>query len=75
MAIHVTFDLDEAVFVLEQLQRHLQIVENELVHTDSHRMQHDLASDLERLRRMASRLERVIAEEREGARVSAPLAP
>lgn len=73
IALNLTHD--EAVFLVEQLRRHLQNVENELVHTDVHRMQHELAMELERLRALEARLEASISVERERLRASVPFAP
>jgi hypothetical protein len=65
---------DDALFLSEQLRRHLQTVDNELVHTDSHRMQHELAADLERLRAIEDRLREALSEEGERS-ASAFVAP
>jgi hypothetical protein len=54
---------DEALFLTQQLRRHEQTVENELVHTDAHRMQHELARDLDDLRSLEERLLRAVADE------------
>jgi hypothetical protein len=55
----VTLELnaDEARFLLEQMKIHRRHVEEELAHTDARSMQADLASDLERLDRMRTRIE------------------
>jgi len=66
IALQVTHD--EAAFLAEQLRRHAQTVENELVHTDKHSMQHELARDLERLRLVSDRLDVLISQEMASAR-------
>ena len=47
----ISFELedDDASFLLDQLAIHHDRVENELVHTDKHSMQRELAEDLRRL--------------------------
>lgn len=55
---------DEAAFLEAQLQRHVEHVENELVHTDHRRMQRELASDLAKVRELLERLGRASREDR-----------
>ena len=47
----------EAQLLRTHLARHVQHVENELVHTDKHELQHSLASELEKLRALLQRLD------------------
>jgi hypothetical protein len=76
-AIVITLALpaEDASFLAQQLGRQLETIENELVHTDVHRMQQELAHDLERLRTIRDGLTSAIADEREEVRSSTPLAP
>ena len=53
--MQVEFSPDEIQFLRAQLARHLEIVENELVHTDAIRMQRELADDAKRLRQLLER--------------------
>jgi tRNA isopentenyl-2-thiomethyl-A-37 hydroxylase MiaE len=63
---------EDAGFLRGQLEQQLGHVENELVHTDQHQMQHELARDLERLRAMVARLKSATDEERVRAPVVVP---
>jgi hypothetical protein len=65
--ISLQLNYDEAMFLSSQLERHLSKVESELVHTDSHAMQHDLARDLDRLRVLHARLSQAIGSTYEAA--------
>lgn len=47
---------EDGAFLLEQLAIHRARVENELVHTDKHNLQHELARDLNRLDNMRDAL-------------------
>lgn len=47
---------DDARFLGAQLARHASEIEDELVHTDERGLQHALAADLERLRRIQGRI-------------------
>jgi len=48
---------EDARFLKDQLTRHAARVEDELVHTDKHELQHALARDAQRLRQILGRLE------------------
>jgi hypothetical protein len=52
---------EEARFLDRQLVRHLEHMENELVHTDKQQMQHDLARDVERMRAIRNRVAAIAA--------------
>ncbi len=52
---------DDAAFLAEQLASRVRHVENELVHTDKHEMQTEIARDLERLERLHARLAHAVA--------------
>lgn len=60
----VTLQLSEedARFLCGQLDQQLAHVESELVHTDKHEMQHELARDLERLHHVLAKLRRAVEE-------------
>jgi polyhydroxyalkanoate synthesis regulator phasin len=48
---------EEARFLDAHLVRHIKSVEDELVHTDRHEMQHELAREVSALRALHERLE------------------
>lgn len=50
------FDREECRTLEAALKRQLQWLESELVHTDKHELQRELAVDLERVRTLAVRL-------------------
>lgn len=52
--------LEEARFLRKHLIRHIQEVDNELVHTDSRRLQHELAEDEAHLKNIERQLARLI---------------
>ena len=61
----------EADFLKTQLAHHVARVEDALVHTDKHELQHLLAQDLEKLMAITERLARLVAtSEGEGKGVS-----
>jgi hypothetical protein len=47
---------DDARFLHQVLERHLQEMENELVHTDKRDMQREIAADTRRLRALLDRI-------------------
>lgn len=47
---------DDARFLHQVLARHLQEMENELVHTDKREMQREIAADTRRLRELLGRI-------------------
>jgi hypothetical protein len=51
--------LDEARLLRTQLQRRIAELDGELVRTDKHELQHALALDIEKLRAVAARLEKL----------------
>ena len=65
--ISLHLSTEEAIFLAAQLERHLTTVEGELVHTDAHTMQQELAMDLDRLHAVAARLRHAIATARQEA--------
>jgi hypothetical protein len=54
-------DRDECKMLEIALDREIQWLESELVHTDKHDLQRALATDLERVRALAARLGDAIA--------------
>ena len=50
------FDREECRTLEAALKRQVQWLEGELVHTDKHELQRELAVDLERLRALTARL-------------------
>ena len=60
---HVTLELsvDDARFLSEELQRHINTRDLELVHTDAHSLQHAIAKDVARLNAIHQRLTQVLA--------------
>ncbi|MBX3199553.1 MAG: hypothetical protein KF850_36525 [Labilithrix sp.] len=57
--ITLQLSLDDARFLCGQLGRHLERVDDELVHTDKREMQRELARDVARLRAVLRQLESV----------------
>jgi hypothetical protein len=47
---------EEARFLNNQLVRHLEAMENELVHTDKHQLQREIARDVEKMKVIHERL-------------------
>jgi hypothetical protein len=47
---------DDVQFLRQHLTRHLEEVENELVHTDARKMQRDIAADARRLRSILDKI-------------------
>jgi hypothetical protein len=68
--INLQLSVDEATFLSAQLRRQLQTVENELIHTDVHKMQHELSLDLSRLREIDESLAHAIASHAPPARAT-----
>jgi hypothetical protein len=52
--------LEEARFLSSHLARHIDQVDAELVHTDSRALQREIVQDLDHLRAIARKLERLI---------------
>lgn len=52
--------VEEAMFLKAQLTRHLGELDDELIHTDAHALQHELARDGRRLRALEERLAKLI---------------
>jgi hypothetical protein len=61
MTINLALSPDDARFLREHLQRHIRQVDDELVHTDRRSMQREIASDLDRLKRIEGQLARLLA--------------
>lgn len=57
--MHLELSAEEACFLREQLARHIVSLDNELIRTDQHALQHALAQDIERLRQIERRLSRL----------------
>jgi CBS domain-containing protein len=60
VSVELRVALDDARFLLAQLERHAIAVEDELVHTDHRSLQRELADDARRIRRIAKDLERLL---------------
>ena len=56
MTITLALSPEDARFLREQLQRHIDEVDDELIHTDERTMRHALAEDVDRLRRIERQL-------------------
>jgi hypothetical protein len=54
--MQIDLSLDDARFLHQVLSRHLQEMENELVHTDNREMQREIAADTRRLRELLGRI-------------------
>ena len=54
--MNLELSTDEARFLREHLQSHIEQVEGELIHTDKRALQRALASDVEHLRRIERKL-------------------
>jgi acetoin utilization protein AcuB len=57
VSVELKLALDDARFLLAQIERHATAVDDELVHTDHRGLQRDLADDARRIRRIAKDLE------------------
>ncbi len=56
MAITLDLSSEDLAFLTEHLGRYVRALDDELVHSDSHQIQHDLARDVDRLRRIHGQL-------------------
>jgi hypothetical protein len=56
MNVTVELESNDARFLYEQLMRHVETMQNELVHTDKRELQRAIALDLARLQRIAGKL-------------------
>ncbi|HEY4119096.1 MAG TPA: hypothetical protein VGM56_14620 [Byssovorax sp.] len=54
--MNLALDLDEARVLTAALQRQIQWIEGEIVHTDKHELQRALSADLRAVRHLAARL-------------------
>ncbi|MBI2391285.1 MAG: hypothetical protein HYV09_16975 [Deltaproteobacteria bacterium] len=54
--MYIDLSSDELAEVRAAVDRTIQILDKELVRTDAPRLQHDLAADVERLRRIRDKL-------------------
>jgi hypothetical protein len=54
--MQIDLDTDDIRFLHRQLTRHLEEMENELVHTDKRDLQRALAMDAQRLRALIARI-------------------
>ncbi len=54
--MQVDLSPDDVRFLRHQLMRQLEIMENELVHTDARRLQRDIAAEARRLRDLIDRM-------------------
>jgi maltooligosyltrehalose synthase len=55
--MNLEISTQDAQLLRNHLARHVQDVENELVRTDKHELQHALAGELERLRALLQRID------------------
>ena len=60
MAVTLDLSADEVRFLADHLSRYIAALDDELVHSDSRTIQHDLATELDRLRRLRERLAAVV---------------
>ena len=60
MNVNMTLALDDARFLHAQLARHVEAMQIELAHTESHDLQHQLARDLGHMQRIAGELESLL---------------
>jgi hypothetical protein len=58
--VNLELSIQDARFLLEELQRHIGARDNELVHTDAHGLQHAIAADVARLGTIHQRLARAL---------------
>lgn len=56
MTINLALSPDDARFLREHLQHHIDAVDDELIHTENRTMRHALAEDVNRLRRIEKQL-------------------
>lgn len=56
MTINLALSPEDARFLRQHLQRHIAQVDDELVHTDRRALQHEIAGDLDRLKRIETQL-------------------
>jgi hypothetical protein len=56
--MRIDLDFEELDTLRSALDRAMKMMENELVHTEAPRLQHELAADYERLQRLRSLIER-----------------
>jgi hypothetical protein len=54
--MQIDLSIEDARFLHQLLARHLEEMENELVHTDKRAMQREIAADAKRLRELLARL-------------------
>jgi hypothetical protein len=54
--MQIDLSLDDARFLRQLLTRHLEEMDNELVHTDKRDLQREIAADTKRLRELLARL-------------------
>ncbi len=54
--MQIDLSLDDARFLHQVLARHLEEMENELVHTDQRDLQREIAADARRLRELLGRI-------------------
>jgi hypothetical protein len=56
MAVTLDLSSDDVGFLADHLARYIASLDDELVHSDTREIQHALAADVERLRRVRERL-------------------
>ena len=54
--MQIDLNLDDTRFLHQVLARHLEEMENELVHTDKRDLQREIAADAKRLRALIARI-------------------
>lgn len=60
--IRLELSTEDAKLLREQLEQHITELDRELVRTDQHNLQHALAGDVDRLRRVAQQLAALLRE-------------
>jgi hypothetical protein len=54
--MQIDLSIDDARFLRQQMSRHLEEMESELVHTDKREMQRAIAEDARRMRELLARI-------------------
>jgi hypothetical protein len=54
--MQIDLSIEDARFLHQQLTRHIEEMESELVHTDKRDMQREIAADAKRLREILARI-------------------
>ena len=62
MTINLALSADDARLLHEHLRRHIDEVDDELIHTDNRTMRHALVEDVDRLRRIEKQLAQLLGQ-------------